>query len=147
MKANGRVDVGLLILRIGLGLIVLIYGCQKMFGLFGGGGYSKTLEFMTGKLGIHPVFANLSIAAEFFGALGVLVGLLTPVAAFGLVCNFAVATYFNARGDGLKAAFSGDPSKLGLVVLPATLFFYSLGVALLGAGKYSLDSKFFRRGK
>lgn len=148
MKGNSRIDAGLLILRIGLGLIVLVYGCQKAFGLFGGPGYAGTIGFMTKDLGIHPVFANLAIAAELFGALGVLFGLFTPVAAFGLACNFAVATYMRAKGSALADAFTkGDPTQMAGVFFPAILFFLSLGLVLLGSGKYSLDRKFFRKGR
>jgi len=148
MKGNPRNDFGLLILRICLGLIVLIYGCQKMFGIFGGQGYAPTIQYMTTQLHIHPVFANLSVVAEFFGSLGILFGVLTPVAAFGLACNFAVATYINLNQNSWNVVFKPtDPSKMSLVLFPATLFFLSLGIMILGAGKFSLDSRIFRRGK
>jgi len=150
MKGNPKNDVGLLILRIGLGLIVLVYGCQKMFGILGGQGYAPTIQFMTTKLGIHPVFANLSIAAEFFGALGVLIGILTPIAAFGLACNFAVATFMNFKMLNFSFANVFDashPDNLPKLLFPATLFFLSLGLMVVGAGKFSLDARLFRRGK
>ena len=68
-----EVDFGLLILRIGLGCVVLFYGCQKMLGLFGGAGFAATVTNM-GKMGFPSLAITLSIFAEFFGALGVLLG-------------------------------------------------------------------------
>jgi putative oxidoreductase len=149
MKGNSRADVALLILRIALGSILLIYGCQKMLGIFGGSGFEKTLRYFSTGYGVPAVLGILAIVAEFFGSICVILGLLTPIAAFGLACNMAVATYFQARGPGaLKAVFtSGDPAQMAAVLFPALLFFVSVALILLGAGKYSLDAKFFRRGR
>jgi len=146
MKAKGRDDAGLLILRLGLGLVMLVFGCQKMLGIFGGMGFTATVSLFDEKMGIPPVFSFLAIAAEFFGSLGVLVGLGTPIAAFGLACTMAVATYISARGPGtLHDAFTkGDPSHL---LFPVMLFFASIAILILGPGNYSLDAKFFRRGR
>lgn len=145
MKGNPRLDVGLLILRIGLGSILLIYGCQKMLGLFGGHGYAATISAFTG-MGIPAALVHLSIAAEFFGSLGLILGFLTPVAAFGVMCNMAVATFMNARRDGaLAAAFQGDPAKMSSVFFPTALFFMALTLLILGGGRYTLDAKFFRK--
>ncbi|AIE84687.1 DoxX family protein [Fimbriimonas ginsengisoli] len=146
MKGNSRIDVGLLILRIALGSIVLIYGCQKMLGIFGGHGFAKTLEFFSGTFGIPEVLGILAILTEFFGSICLILGIVTPVAAFGLACNFAVATYINLRAPGAVAGVfsSGDPAKMSNVLYPTALFFMSVALLIMGAGKYSLDAKFFR---
>jgi len=143
MKGN-RTDLGLLILRVGIGLVFLYYGSQKMLGLFGGAGYADTIAGMT-RRGIPPVFANLAIVAEFFGGLGVLFGFLTPLAAFGLACTMAVATYMNVRDPGAFAAvFAGkDANKF---FYPFALFFMATAIALMGAGKHSIDARVFRGG-
>lgn len=146
MKENHRLDIALLILRIGLGVVVLFYGMQKMFGAFGGAGYSGTISFFTTKLNIPPAFAHLSIAAEFFGALGALVGFLTPVAAFGLVCNFAFATFKNmtSEPDTLhKLMTTGDPAVASRVFFTTALFFMSLALLVSGPGRYSVDARVF----
>jgi putative oxidoreductase len=135
----------LLILRLGLGLTMLIFGCQKMLGVFGGAGFSATVEMFDSKMGIPPVFTCLAIVAEFFGSLGVIVGLFTPIAAFGLTCTMAVATFTVAKGSGLHDALTtGNPSGF---VLPVIMFFAALSVMIMGPGAYSLDSRFFRGGR
>ncbi|HDH01442.1 MAG TPA: DoxX family membrane protein, partial [Nitrospirae bacterium] len=70
-------DVSSIVLRMGLGAVFFAHGAQKLFGWFGGYGFSGTMGFLTGSLGIPALFAFLVIMAEFFGALGLLSGLLT----------------------------------------------------------------------
>src|SRR5437660_6942706 len=79
------------ILRLALGVVFFAHGAQKMLGWFGGYGFSGTMGFFTGMLHIPAPFAFLAIAAEFFGGLGLVFGLLTRVAAFGIFCNMIVA--------------------------------------------------------
>ena len=84
-------DAAIIVLRLVLGIVFFAHGSQKMLGWFGGYGFSGTMGFFTGMLHIPAVFAFLTIAAEFFGGLGLLFGLLTRVAAFGIFCNMLVA--------------------------------------------------------
>src|SRR3977135_2029520 len=77
-------DVALTILRVVLGVVFFAHGAQKMLGWFGGYGFHGTLGFFTGVLHIPTPFAVLAILAEFFGGLGLIFGLLTRVAAFGM---------------------------------------------------------------
>lgn len=145
MKGTTRVDVGLLVLRIGLGLLFLFYGSQKMFGAFGGNGYSAQVNWFIGQ-GFPPVLAHLAIVAEFFGSLGVLVGLLTPVAAFGIACVMAVATWVTMTTPGkMHAVFSGSGPDVQRFFYTFALFFMAVALAVMGAGKLSLDAKLFKR--
>src|SRR3954468_22965125 len=84
-------STGTTIIRVLLGLVFFAHGAQKMLGWFGGYGFSGTMGFFTGSLHIPAVFAFLAIAAEFFGGLGLMLGLLTRVAAFGIGVNMLVA--------------------------------------------------------
>src|SRR5436309_5555189 len=79
------------ILRLVLGIVFFAHGAQKMLGWFGGYGFHATLGFFTGVLHIPTPLAVLAIFAEFFGGLGLIVGLLTRVAAFGIGVNMLVA--------------------------------------------------------
>ena len=83
-------DTATTILRLVLGVIFFAHGAQKMLGWFGGYGFTGTMGFFTGMLHIPAVFAFLAIAAEFFGGLGLIFGLLTRVASFGVFCNMIV---------------------------------------------------------
>ena len=86
-------DLAALFLRILLGVVMFPHGAQKALGWYGGGGFSGTMGFFTTKLGIPYVFALLVIAAEFLGALGLIAGLLTRVAAFGIFSVMVGAIY------------------------------------------------------
>lgn len=140
-KAN---DFGLLILRVGLGLIILYYGSQKLLGAFGGAGFSATLAGFESRMGIPPVFAALAIFAEFFGALGLIFGALTRVAALGLASTMAVAAFTKVQ-DGtiwgkMAAGSLADASQL---FFPLALFFGYLAILVTGPGSFALDKKLF----
>jgi putative oxidoreductase len=84
-------DTTLAFMRIMLGLVFFPHGAQKVLGWFGGYGVHGTMQFFTSQLHIPAVFAFLGIFAEFFGSLGLILGFLTRVAAFGVAVNMAVA--------------------------------------------------------
>ena len=139
--------MGLLILRLGLGLTLLYFGSQKALGVFGGMGYSNTIGMMHGKMGVPTVLAHLAILAEFLGSLGVLAGMFSSLASLGIACTMGVATYINMRGPGvLLSLFTGakdaDPTKL---FFPGSLCLAALVLLIMGPGKISLDNKFFLR--
>lgn len=126
-------DIGLLIIRLVVGLNMAAHGGQKLFGWFDGPGLDGTAAMMT-KLGLHPARTQAWLAglAELGAGLFFALGFLTPLAAGGIISVMLVATltvhrpkgYFNARG-GFE--------------LPFILSAVSLGVAFEGAGYYSLD--------
>src|SRR5947209_18176851 len=82
-----------MILRLVLGAVFFAHGAQKMLGWFGGYGFQGTLGFLTGVLHIPAPLAVLAILAEFLGGLGLMVGLLTRVAACGIGVNMLVAIF------------------------------------------------------
>ena len=79
-----------LLLRITLAIVIFPHGAQKALGWFGGHGFKGTMKYFT-STGIPATFASLAIAAEFLGPLGLAVGLLTRIAAFGIACVMVVA--------------------------------------------------------
>src|SRR5579864_5806041 len=84
-------DAAPTVLRLVTGIVFFAHGAQKMLGWFGGYGFTGTMGFFTGMLHIPAIFAFLAIAAEFFGGIGLIFGLFTRVAAFGIFCNMIVA--------------------------------------------------------
>src|SRR6266704_1851334 len=88
------------ILRMVLGIVFFAHGAQKLLGWFGGFGFSGTMRFFTGTMHIPAALAFLAIAAEFFGGLGLMLGLLTRIAAFGIGVTMlvAIATVNSAVG-------------------------------------------------
>src|SRR5271163_1735261 len=84
-------DAATALLRLVVGIVFFAHGAQKMLGWFGGFGFSGTMGFFTGMLHVPALFAFLAIAAEFFGGLGLILGFLTRIAAFGIAVNMVVA--------------------------------------------------------
>src|SRR2546428_2064968 len=79
--ANMVADVGLLALRVALGLVFLAHGAQKAFGAFGGPGFAGATGFI-GSLGFRParLWAALAVGGELAAGLLYLLGLLTLLA-------------------------------------------------------------------
>jgi putative oxidoreductase len=130
-------DLAGLVLRVFLGVVFFPHGAQKMLGWFGGHGFSGTMGFFTGS-GIPWVFAFLAIVAEFFGALGLITGLLTRVAAFGIGVVMAVATTMHWQ-NGFFMNWYGNQKGEGFEY---HLLALAIAVALMirGGGRWSVDA-------
>ena len=142
---RGReIDLGLFVLRLSVGGILLYYGCQKMFGLFAGSGFTHQIQGFE-KMGFPPLLGTLSIFAEFFGALGLITGTLTRVAAFGVMANMAVATWVTMKQPDLfKNIFTyGQATDARMLAFPLLLSLCAFTIVLTGAGRFSIDAKLF----
>src|ERR1035437_8309444 len=84
-------DAATAILRLALGVVFFAHGAQKMLGWYGGDGFNGTMGFFTKAMHIPALFAIFAIAAEFFGVLGLIVGLLSRAPALGIALNMLVA--------------------------------------------------------
>jgi len=133
-------SLAITVLRVVLGIVFFAHGAQKMLGWFGGYGYTGTMGFFTGGLHIPAPLAFLAIAAEFFGGIGLLLGLLTRIAAFGITVNMLVAIFTVHLPFGLFANWSGTQKGEGieyhLLVLAMTAF-----LMIKGGGALSADRK------
>jgi putative oxidoreductase len=131
-------DTATTILRLVLGVIFFAHGAQKMLGWFGGYGFTGTMGFFTGVMHIPAVLAFLAIAAEFFGGLGLIFGLLTRVASFGIFCNMIVAVALVHGRFGFFMNWTGTQKGEGyeyhLLVLATSAF-----LMIRGAGAASVD--------
>jgi putative oxidoreductase len=131
-------DIALLVLRLMLGVVFFPHGMQKLFGWYGGGGFSGTMDMFTTNLGIPAVFAFLAIMAEGLGSLGLIAGLLTRVAAFGITVNMVVAVYLLHFQHGFFMNWFGNQKGEGYEY---HLLVIAIGIALMikGGGKWSVD--------
>jgi putative oxidoreductase len=131
-------DVATTILRLALGVIFFAHGAQKMLGWFGGYGFTGTMGFFTGVMHIPAALAFLAIAAEFFGGLGLVFGLFTRVAAFGVLWNMIVAIAMIHGRFGFWMNWTGTQKGEGfeyhLLLIAASVFFM-----IRGAGAASVD--------
>lgn len=135
-------DSAALVLRVGLGLVFFPHGAQKALGWFGGSGLAGTIGYFQENMGIPLVFALLAIAAEFLGAIGLVVGLLTRVAAFGIACVMAVAVAMVHWQHGFFMNWSGQQAGEGFEFHLLALAI-ALALMIRGGGRFSLERAFF----
>ncbi len=131
-------DFVLTLCRLALGIVFFAHGSQKVLGWFGGSGFSGTMDFFTHQMGIPAPFAFLAIAAEFCGGLGLILGLLGRIAAFGIICNMLVAVATVHWQFGLFANWSGSQKGEGIEY---HILAIALGLTILikGSGALSID--------
>lgn len=126
------------VLRLVMGVIFFAHGAQKALGWFGGAGFTNTMGFFTDGMHIPAAFAFLAIMAEFLGGLGLIIGFLTRIAAFGVFVNMIVAILMVHSPNGFFMNWSGAQKGEGieyhLLVLAITVV-----LMLRGAGAWSVD--------
>jgi putative oxidoreductase len=125
---DDKFDLGLLVIRIGLGIMFIFHGAPK---LFSGPDFWEKIGGAMGNFGIHflPAFWGFMAAvAEFGGGIALILGAaFRPMMAM-LVINLAVASVSHfARGQGLNGA--SHAIEDGIVFL---------GLIFIGAGKYTI---------
>ena len=127
-----------LILRLMLGVVFFAHGAQKLLGWFGGFGFTGTMNLFTSMLRIPAPLAFLAIAAEFFGGIGLILGFLTRIAAFGIGVNMLVAIMTVHRDFGFfmnwTGAQKGEGIEFHLLVVAMVAF-----LMIRGAGAFSVD--------
>jgi putative oxidoreductase len=130
-------DVTLTFLRLVLGVVFFAHGAQKMLGWFGGFGFHATMGFFT-QSGMPAPLAFLVICTEFFGGLGLILGLLTRVAALGIAGLMVGAIFMVHLQNGFFMNWMGKQKGEGIeyhllaIAIAATLL-------LRGAGPFSAD--------
>jgi putative oxidoreductase len=123
--------LGLLVLRVVLGIIMVSHGYQKVFGI------SKTMGVFH-SLGLPGWTAYLSAVAEFGGGILLIAGLLTRLAALAIVIDMVIAIEKVHWKNGLRGPQGMEfPMALGAI---------AFALIFLGAGAISLDHVFFRGG-
>jgi putative oxidoreductase len=127
-------DLGLLVMRVVLGLIFAAHGAQKLFGWFGGYGIAGTGGFME-TLGFRPgtTFATAAGTSEFLGGLLLALGFLGPVGAALMISVMIVAMMTVHRKNKFFVSTNGIEHPLMFTTA-------AVGLALTGPGRYSLDA-------
>jgi putative oxidoreductase len=125
-------------MRLLAGIVFFAHGAQKALGWFGGFGFSGTMGFFTNVQHIPAVFAFLAIMAEFLGGIGLIVGFLARIAAFGITVNMLVAIMLVHRHVGFFMNWGGNQKGEGFE-------YHLLAIAIMiaimvrGAGALSID--------
>jgi putative oxidoreductase len=131
-------DTALTLLRIALGVVMFPHGAQKVLGWFGGYGWTGTMGFMTGTLGIPAALAALVFIGEFFGSIGLITGFLGRLSAFGIFATMLGAVAMVHAKVGFFMNWSGTLQGEGYEfhILAAAM---ALAIIIKGSGAYSVD--------
>lgn len=130
-------DLNLLLARLFLGIVIFPHGAQKLFGWFGGYGFSGTMNFFTGN-GMPAFVAFLVIMAESLGALALIAGFIGRFMAFGIGLVMTGAIFMMHLNNGFFMNWSGKQAGEGYEfhILAIAL---ALIVIIKGSGKFSID--------
>jgi putative oxidoreductase len=131
-------DLTLTLARIILAAIFFAHGSQKMFGFFGGRGVSGTIEIFQQTMGIPAPLTILAMTAEVFGAVGLFLGLLSRVAALGVLVVMIIAPFANHLYPHFFMNWTGRQAGEGyeyhlLAIAPIVT------ILVRGAGALSVD--------
>lgn len=131
-------NIAITVVRGVLGIVLFPHGAQKLLGWFGGYGFSGTMGFLTGAAHLPYILALLVILIEFFGALLLIFGFATRIAALGVFVLFAGIIFTSHTDNGFFMNWGGNQKGEGfeyhLLVLGM-----SLAVLINGAGRFSAD--------
>jgi putative oxidoreductase len=125
------VDLGLLLVRLMLGVVGVFHGSQKLFGAFGGHGMQGFIGFLEGlKVPAPQVSAYLAALAEFAGGILIAVGLFPRLAAIPYAFAMFVAA-FMVHGKEFD-------SQKGGMEYPLTLGVMALAIVFAGGGRLAI---------
>jgi putative oxidoreductase len=128
-----------LILRVFLGGVMFPHGAQKLFGWFGGYGFTATLSTFTDKMHIPAFLAFIVIILESLGSLGLIAGFMTRLIALGFLIFMIVAIRMVHWPNGFFINWFGQQKGEGFEY---HLLVIGISLALLigGGGKASMDA-------
>ena len=130
-RLSARVSAGLLVLRLVMGLAFMFHGYGKI---------QHPFNWMGPDASIPGIFQALAAVSEFGGGLAWMLGLLTPLASFGIACTMIVAVRMHAfvLHDPFVSPTGGRSYEPALVYLCVAVLFL-----LAGPGRFSLDHVVF----
>ena len=122
------------ILRVATGLLLVPHGAQKLFGMFGGQGFTGTVQFFD-STGYWPglFWAPFVGSLQFFGGILLAIGLITRPIAFLLFILFRFSIYFHLP----RGIFAIEGGVEHLILWAAALLFF----AIRGGNDWSVDAK------
>src|ERR1700688_1018942 len=131
------------IMRMVLGVVFFAHGAQLALGWFGGAGLQSTVRVFREHLRIPAPLALLSIAAEFLGGLGLIVGFLSRIAALGIAVVMIVALLAVHWKFGFFMNWYGEKQGHGIEYYILVLVL-TLVVMIKGGGTFSLDQVLYQ---
>ena len=127
-------DIAMLALRVGIGAIFVAHGLQKLMGWWGGPGWAGFKGFIA-YMGLKPTlfWASISLVAELGGGIAIILGLLVPLAAAGLVAQ-TITLLIKVHWP------NGFWSPAGGIEFPIALLVGAFAIQVLGPGAWALDA-------
>lgn len=129
------------LLRVTLALVLLPHGAQHLLGAFGGYGFSATVEWMNGTIGIPVPFAVAGILLEFFGPLLLLAGIGSRLVGLSLAVFMAVAGSTHAAQGFFMNWYGTMPAGAEGFEFHILAVAMALAIAFNGGGAYSVDRR------
>jgi putative oxidoreductase len=129
----------LLVVRLGLGVVFVAHGGQKVFGWFGGPGLKATIQMFQQYMKVPPPATVVAAFVELLGGVGMVLGLLARPAAVGIIVIMLVAIAKVHGQHGFFVNFSGTPGKGHGIEFNLVLIAMALAVLIGGAGLLSVD--------
>jgi putative oxidoreductase len=139
-SAGPALDVAVLAMRIALAWVFIYYGAAKLFGAFPGGGphgIHATALYMAHSAHLRPgeFFAVLAGLTEFGGGILMALGLCARLAGLALLGDMVMAMITVTWDTGINSSTAPPGYQLNMAL--AAL---ALAVALIGAGRFSVDA-------
>jgi putative oxidoreductase len=130
-------NIGLLLIRLVIGVLFIGHGAQKLFGWFGGYGLKGTGGWFE-SIGMKPgvTMALMAGLTELVGGVLFALGLVTPLGGILIAATMVIAIAKVHGANGLWSTSNGY--EYNLVLLAVTI-----GIALVGPGQYALDAFLF----
>ena len=132
-------NIGFSIARITLGLVLFPHGAQKMLGLFGGFGFSSTIEFFSQQMGLPLIVGFSVIAIEFFGSMSLILGLLSRCWAIAIIGMFIGIIFTTQLQHGFFMNWFGNQEGEGYEY-SILIIGLALSILINGSGGFALDN-------
>jgi putative oxidoreductase len=140
LLATNSNNVTALIIRLTLGIVIFPHGAQKLLGWFGGYGFNGTMGFLTGMAHLPWILALLVILIEFFGAIFLVFGFFTRLAALGMLINFIGIVITSHLHSGFFINWANTPNVGQGFEYHLLVIGMSIALLIAGGGKASLDA-------
>jgi putative oxidoreductase len=138
-ERRGTQDLGLLILRLAVGVLFIGHGLQKTFGLWGGPGFDGFESSLTDMGFQHAdILTYVATGGQIAAGVLLVLGLFTPVAAAGALAysvTGVLAEAMMAHEEARLASFLTDGHEYKVVFVCALA-----AIILIGPGRYGLDA-------
>ncbi len=146
IKSTLRTDnsIAPLFLRLALGSVMFAHGAQKVLGWFGGPGFEKTIQIFSTQMYFPFWLTIILMITEFFGSLGLIVGLFTRISALGIGISMAVCAYMNHFKNGFFMNWFGQQKGEGFE-FHILVVGISLALIVKGGGLISIDRMFSKK--